>query len=224
MRMPSTAVRTVAVAAVTTAVLTVVPVAGAATITYSRAGGGAVIYSAAPGEALDTTVSYEPDCVTGYACVVLNGNGTPTLGDATASTACAPEPAGMSCILDNDHSGLRIVGGGGNDAVTFYEAGNGGFPAGTPYQLVAEGGDGGDTLHRRRRRRDARTGGSGADRVTGRGGSDTIDGGDGNDTLSGDADDQYSDLAAGGNDVVHGGAGDDRLAGDALSLGRRDRP
>ena len=108
----------------------------------------------------------------------------------------------MSCILDNDHSGLRIVGGARQRRVTFYEAGLRRLPGrDRPTGSSPEGGDGDDTLIGGDAD-ETLAGGAGADRVTGRGGNDTIDGGDGNDTLSGDADDQYSDLTAGGNDVI----------------------
>ncbi len=187
-------------------------VADAANITYSHAGGGTVIYTAGPGETLDTTVAYEAGCVPGYSCVVFHGDAV-TLADSTAGTACASESAGMSCILDTTGGGVRVVGGSGNDSVTFYEAGIGGFPAGSPYALSADGGDGNDTLIGGDAD-ETLSGGPGADRVTGRAGDDTIDGGDGNDVLSGDADEQYSDLAGGGDDILRGGGGDDLLVGD----------
>lgn len=191
--------------------------ADAATITYAHAGGGAVIYAAEPGETLDTTVGYEPECIAGYSCVVFNGDAT-TLADATSSSACAPEPAGMSCVLDNDHSGVEIIGGPGNDLATFYEADNGGFPAGTPYRLLATGNGGDDTLLGGDGNETLR-GGDGNDHLTGRGGDDTLEGGEGNDTLDGDADEQHSDLTAGGNDVLLGEGGDDQLTGDGSAPG-----
>lgn len=71
-------------------------------------------------------------------------------GDAFTSypSACAVEAGNdLSCILDPDHSGLRVEGGAGNDGVVFCQAGaTGGFPAGAPYKLAADGNDGNDTL------------------------------------------------------------------------------
>jgi Ca2+-binding RTX toxin-like protein len=179
--------------------------ASAATVTYAGGDTGQVIYTAGAGETLDTDVGYEPGCVTTYDCVTFYGD------TVTAyPSQCALESGGqVSCLLDPDHSGVRVEGGPGNDSVSMLFQDISGFPAGSPYAVTINGGDGNDTLHGGDAN-ESLNGGAGVDVIDGAGGADTIDGGDGNDTLTGD-DKAESD---GGNDVIHGGAGDDTLTGD----------
>jgi Ca2+-binding RTX toxin-like protein len=192
----------------------VVPAASrAATIAYAGGSSGAVVYTAGPGETLDTRVGYEPGCLTDgsgtFDCVTFSGD---TIG--AAPTQCAPISGRESCVLDPDHSGVRVVGGAGNDGVSVFDAGIGGFPAATAERIVVDGGAGNDTLIGGDAG-ETLDGGPGADRLTGRGGNDVLDGGDGNDTLGGDSDSQYDETTNGGDDVLRGGPGDDRLTGDA---------
>jgi Ca2+-binding RTX toxin-like protein len=198
---------TIRIALLTSLALVAPPVAGAATISYSDG----VVYASDPGETLNTYVGYEPRCVVSagiaYDCVTFSGDAI-----TAAPVQCAALSGRESCVLDPDHSGVRIVGGDGADGVHVYDEGIGGFPAGTPYAIVLTGGAGNDTLvgGDAGERID---GGPGNDRVAGLGGDDTIDGGDGADRLSGDSDDQNA-TPGGGDDVVRGGPGDDRLTGD----------
>jgi Ca2+-binding RTX toxin-like protein len=158
--------------------------ADAATITYAGGDHGAVVYAAGAGQALDTVVGYEPACIVqggqSYDCVTFSGDAI-----TAAPSQCAPVSGSESCVLDTDHSGVRIVGGDGGDSVAVLEADIGGFPAATAYAIAIAGGGGndgldggsaGETIH----------GGPGADRLGGRGGSDALYGDDGNDTLLGD--------------------------------------
>jgi Ca2+-binding RTX toxin-like protein len=189
-------------------------VADAATITYAGGDHGAVVYDAGSGQALDTVVGYEPACLVAggvsYDCVTFSGDGI-----TAAPSQCAPVLGGESCVLDTDHSGVRVVGGAGADAVSVLEADIGGFPAGTAYAIAIQGGAGndsidggsaGETFH----------GGLGADRLGGRGGSDALFGDDGNDTLLGDGGHNGNEAPGGGDDRLSGGAGDDTLTGDAF--------
>jgi Ca2+-binding RTX toxin-like protein len=192
----------------------IVPAASrAATIAYAGGSSGAVVYTADPGETLDTHVGYEHACVTAgsgtFDCVTFSGDAI-----ASAPAQCAPISGVESCVLDPDHSGVRVVGGAGDDAVSVFEAGIGGFPAATPERIVLDGGPGNDALIGGDAG-ETLDGGAGADRLTGRGGNDALDGGDGNDTLGGDSDSQYNETTNGGDDVLRGGPGDDRLTGDA---------
>lgn len=191
--------------------------ARAATITYAGADSGAVVYAADPGEALNTIVGYEPGCVSqggqSYDCVTFSGDAV-----TAAPSQCAPAAGRESCVLDLDHSGVHVVGGSGDDRVSALTADISGFPAGSPYRIAIDGGDGDDTLLGGDSN-ETLAGGAGSDRVTGLGGGDTIDGGDGNDVLGGDSDDQYNATTDGGSDVIHGGPGDDRLTGDGHAAG-----
>jgi Ca2+-binding RTX toxin-like protein len=189
--------------------------AGAAEISYAGGDHGAVVYAAGPGEALDTIVGYEPACVVAggvsYDCVTFSGDAI-----TAAPSQCASVAAGESCVLDTDHSGVRIAGGDGDDDVSVLEADIGGFPGATAYAIAIDGGAGNDvvdggsaaeTIH----------GGSGVDQLGGRGGSDELDGGDGNDTLLGDGFRNGNESPDGGDDRLSGGAGDDTLSGDAYN-------
>ncbi|HET9185663.1 MAG TPA: hypothetical protein VFN82_05915 [Solirubrobacterales bacterium] len=102
-----------AVAGVIAALLSLTGVAAAATITYSGGNSGTVIYTADPGEQLETLVGYEDECLVGYDCVTFSGDAI-----SSAPAPCAPESSGESCLLDPDHSGVHVVGGSGEDEVS----------------------------------------------------------------------------------------------------------
>jgi Ca2+-binding RTX toxin-like protein len=195
------------IALLTALALVAPPAASAATITYS----GAVVYASDPGETLNTYVGYESGCIDSggitYDCVTFSGDAI-----TAAPVQCDAIAGRESCVLDPDHSGVRIAGGDGADTVHVYDESIGGFPAATPYAIAISGGAGNDTLvgGDAGERFD---GGPGSDRIAGLGGNDTIDGGDGADRLSGDSDDQNT-TPRGGDDIVRGGPGDDRLTGD----------
>lgn len=186
--------------------------ASAATITYSGGSAGAVVYSAGPGETLNTSVGFQAGCLeTGgirYDCVSFYGD---AVGPMPAQ--CVEPDGEVSCLLDPDHSGVRIRGGDGNDGVSVFEADLEGFPAAAGYAIAVEGGAGNDrldggsgpeTIH----------GGPGADLIAGRGGGDALYGDDDNDTIYGDGMTNGNEGLGGGDDQLHGGAGDDVLTGD----------
>jgi len=200
-------------AGVIAALLSLAGVATAATITYS--GDNTVVYTADPGEQLETNVGYEAGCLvepgTVYDCVIFSGDPI-----SSAPGPCVPESSGESCLLDPHHSGIHIVGGSGADDVSVLDADIEGFPADTPYPIEVDGNGGNDHLLGGSSG-ETLTGGPGADAIAGMGGGDVIEGGEGNDTLGGDSDEQHDNVSEGGSDVIRGGEGDDRLTGDATS-------
>jgi Ca2+-binding RTX toxin-like protein len=190
--------------------------ASAATISYSRGVpvGGTVLYSADPGETLDTDVGFHAGCAeeegVSFDCVSF-------YGDAVASMPggyCEPQPGGeVWCVLDLDHSGVKVSGGDGDDSVSVLESDLGGFPAEAGYAIAIEGGAGNDRLDGGSGP-EVIQGGAGADTVAGRGGSDALYGDEGNDTLYGDGMANGNEGLGGGDDHLHGGPGDDTLTGD----------
>ncbi len=114
--------------------------------------------------------------------------------------------------------GLQIDGCGGNDFIDFSEDTLG---ATTTLPLIANGGDGNDTILGSVNP-DTLTGGAGNDLIDGGNRNDVIDGGVGNDTITGGA---GNDVIVGGpenvtgddtdNDVIDGGTGDDFIDGAA---------
>lgn len=196
------------------AALSVAGSASAATISYGGGSAGAVVYVAGPGETLDTDVGFHAGCAesdgTFYDCVSFYGDAV----SAMPLGPCAPEPSGeVWCVLDLDHSGVRISGGAGNDSITVFDSDLEGFPAAASYAIAVEGGAGNDrldggsgpeTIH----------GGPGADLIAGRGGGDVLYGDDGDDTIYGDGMANGNEGLDGGGDQLHGGPGDDVLTGD----------
>ncbi|HET6550405.1 MAG TPA: calcium-binding protein [Solirubrobacter sp.] len=189
--------------------------ADAAELSYAGGDHGAVVYAAGPGEALDTVVGYEPACIVAggvsYDCVTFSGDAI-----TAAPSQCAAVAGSESCVLDTDHSGVRIAGGDGDDDVSVLEADIGGFPGTTAYAIAIDGGAGNDVVDGGSAA-EMIHGESGADRLGGRGGSDALDGGDGNDTLLGDGFRNGNESPDGGDDRLSGGAGDDTLSGDAYN-------
>lgn len=199
--------------------LAVPSLAGAATITYSNGGDGAVVYTADPGETLNIDIGYAASCEDAYAniweCVTFYGF---TEVRWAPADNCWSGFEDVECILDPDHSGVQIRGGDGNDEVSVFESDLGGFPAAAGYPITVEGGAGNDrldggsgpeTIH----------GGPGADLLAGRGGGDALFGDDGNDTIYGDGMANGNEGLGGGDDQLHGGAGDDVLTGDTHESG-----
>jgi Ca2+-binding RTX toxin-like protein len=200
----------------TGAVLLAAGPASAATISYSAGvpAGGTVLYSADPGEALDTDVGFQAGCAesegTSYDCVSFYGDTVSSM----PSGYCEAQSGGVVwCVLDLDHSGVKVNGGDGDDSVSVLESDLGGFPATAGYAIAIEGGAGNDRL-------DGGSGpevihgGAGADTVAGRGGSDALYGDEGDDTLYGDGMANGNEGLGGGDDQLHGGPGDDTLTGD----------
>ena len=115
---------------------------------------------------------------------------------------------------------IHLVGGAGDDTLNPLS----GDPASG---VVADGGDGNDTVPRQAYHTPITVnGGAGDDDLTGSVEGDVIDGGDGNDTISGEeGDDQLrggpgNDTIAGaaGNDTIDGGSGRDSLSGDGDTI------
>ena len=181
--------RLVACALLGLALLAAAPAAEAAVVELQ---GGAVVLTAAPGEANFLSVRYEDD------------EGAPFLGfvdqAAPLSAGAGCEPFGGSVRCDPAGvSEVRVVLGDGDDSVHFGEEDEDDT---YPMTLTAAGGDGNDDL-------DALfvsvpvtlVGETGDDRLQGGNGDDRLDGGDGADVIDPSA----------GRDVAVGGAGDDRI-------------
>lgn len=194
--------------------------ASAATISYGNGVDGAVDYAADPGETLNLSVGFAAGCGVDGAggpldCVTFYGNAVTW----TPGGNCQAQSDGtVWCLLDSDHSGVRVRGGDGDDVVSVLEADLGGFPTAAGYSIAIEGGGGNDrldggsgpeTIH----------GGPGADQVAGRGGGDVLYGDDGNDAIYGDGTTNGNEGLGGGDDQIHGGAGDDVLIGDTHEAG-----
>ncbi len=189
--------------------------AEAAQITYSGGAEGAVVYSAENGENLNVNVGFAATCgVDGEGnyldCVTFYGNAVTW----TPGGNCQEQSQGeVWCLLDGDHSGVKIAGGDGADEISVLEADLDGFPADAGYPITLTGGGGDDRL-------DGGTGaeeihgGPGADTIGGRGGDDLIYGAAGNDLIYGDGMTNGNEGTDGGDDRIYGGDGDDTMAGD----------
>lgn len=121
-----------------------------------------------------------------------NGNDTVTLGNLNAAG-----------LIE-----LRFNGEAGDDRIDFSAStllGN--------VVLIADGGDGNDTLLGSASR-DLLIGGDGDDAISGGAGNDSLQGGDGADLLNGQLGDDIIEGGA-GNDVITGGDGNDSVSGDA---------
>ena len=141
---------------------------------------------------------------------LLLGDGSDliTVSGSSGADRVAVGAAGIAFTTDGDAdvtmsplaSSLQVLGLGGNDVLT----GRGGSGAGSsfPNALVADGGEGDDTMDGGAGS-DTLTGGEGNDTISGREANDIVDGGGGNDTLAGND----------GNDELIGGSGSDGLVG-----------
>jgi Ca2+-binding RTX toxin-like protein len=200
---------------ITCSLLAAAGTAEAATITYSHGVDGAVVYAAESGEALDLDVGFQAGCgVDGSGnpldCVTFYGNAV----SWTPAANCQAQTGGdVWCLLDGDHSGVKVTGGDGTDGISIFESDLDGFPADSGYPVTVEGGGGDDRL-------DGGSGpeqiygGPGADLIGGRGGDDRIYGEEGNDVIYGDGMTNGNDGSAGGDDQIHGGDGNDTITGD----------
>jgi Ca2+-binding RTX toxin-like protein len=136
---------------------------------------------------------------TGSDTVTVGAGGIAFTADGDADVTVSPLPAT-----------IELLGLGGDDTLN----GRGGFGVGAPFPnaLVADGGDGADTIDGGSGA-DTLRGGGAADTLSGREGGDLLEGGDGNDSLAGN----------GGNDELVGGSGSDALiGGDADDVLRAD--
>jgi Ca2+-binding RTX toxin-like protein len=159
--------------------------AGASSVSKT---GSTIVYNAALLEANDLTVSRQG---TNYVFAESGGvtvDGLCEIASSGASALCgAAGVTEIQIFLQDDDDLLTI-----NDSVA---------AAGQP-RIVAEGGDGGDTL----------TGGDGPESLCGGPGDDTLNGGGGNDRLDFPCVDPQEDQTPGA-DTLNGGAGDDQLNG-----------
>ena len=207
------------------------PPAAAQAATITRDPSGALVYTAAPGEAniLDVSPGYSDGWgdVDPSKVVFMDASAVPQNVQAEGcvavmsyETTCRLDPAGVRAFLgDGDDRQtaardlpagmpLSVDGGPGRDRLT---SGTGTVAA------TLSGGDGDDELTGGPGA-DHLDGGAGADDVDGAGGPDVVLGGDGNDTVHGD---HFEDPAA---DVIDGGAGVDTLEDDYTSRFSDDKP
>ena len=188
-RPPSRVKRLACAAGASALVLALVPAAASAA-TVTRAGDGALVYTAAPGE--QNRLSIQVGGVDGT--TVLYEAGAPI--DPTVPDGCTRDAwSGASTVTCQDPPAVRVDLGDGND--TLSESIDLKIP------VTASGGAGDDTLT------GANTvnsfdGGAGNDTLVGGSANDPLLGGDGNDTLEG----------KGGSDHLEGGTGDDTLRPD----------
>jgi Ca2+-binding RTX toxin-like protein len=194
--------------------------AEAARITYSGGADGQVVYSAEDGEALNVNVGFAANCgVDGEGnyldCVTFYGNAVTW----TPGGNCQAQTQGdVWCLLDGDHSGVKVTGGGGADDISVLESDLDGFPADAGYRVTIAGGAGDDRLDGGSGAEEIH-GGAGADTIGGRGGDDLIFGEEGNDVIYGDGMTNGNEGLAGGGDRIYGGAGNDTMTGDTPSGG-----
>ncbi len=140
----------------------------AATVTGS---GNTIEFTAAAGEQNDVTVSTAAD----ESAVVFRDAGAPL----SAGSGCATQPDGSVSCAGGVRGEVDALLGDGNDRFDAASL--------TSHRLIAEGGDGADTI----------TGGAGDDRLTGGNDGDALEGGPGNDTVAGSAGDDRLDGADG---------------------------
>ena len=194
--------------------------AEAAQITYSGGADGQVVYSAETGEALNVNVGFAANCgVDGEGnyldCVTFYGDAVTW----TPGGNCQVQSQGdVWCLLDGDHSGVKVDGGDGADDVSVLESDLDSFPADAGYPITVSGGAGDDRLDGGSGP-DEIHGGPGADTIGGRGGDDLIYGDEGNDVIYGDGATNGNEGTAGGDDRIHGGPGNDTLTGDTPNGG-----
>ncbi|RMG36627.1 MAG: hypothetical protein D6725_10320, partial [Planctomycetota bacterium] len=128
------------------------------------------------------------------------------LPDGTfAPVAITGAPSGPSAVQR-----INVVGDGSDNRVDLSLVSQADYSSLTA--IVADTGDGDDTILGSGDLADSLIGGDGHDVLVGNGGDDTLDGGDGNDALTG-GDGNDSLLAGDGFDTASGGDGDDTVSG-----------
>lgn len=201
-----------ALAAVTTGLLAVVPASASA---FSTGSSGSATLLTTGDQANDVSVTRRGD-----GQIVVEVFGEALDGPAAAGCVWDPDLEELACAADTS---LQIHLGAGNDSLDvvgdvalagFGDAGDDVLQGGSASSAL-DGGEGADAL----------TGSSAADRLRGGSGSDVLEGGLGDDVILGD---EGADVIDGGtgSDVLDGGSDDDQIDGvdgaDALTGGSGD--